>query len=127
MADVFALIRDHYEGTEFDMTQGIDAGPFGLPRRWRPLTWKVDGVEYCLGAADIDAANRVFEHNAIAGLAAGPDRRRGLVRHGRQLHHLLSAVLLRHRRRAQELCRRLDHEVLLGLGVVGVQCRANYA
>ena len=46
VADVFALMRDHYEGTEFDMTQGIDAGPFGLPRRWRPLTWKVDGVEY---------------------------------------------------------------------------------
>ena len=39
-------MRDHFEGTEFDMTQGIDAGPFGLPRRWRPLTWKVDGVEY---------------------------------------------------------------------------------
>jgi dipeptidase len=45
-ADVFALIRDHYEGTEFDMTQGVDAGPYNLPRRWRPLTWKVDGVEY---------------------------------------------------------------------------------
>ena len=45
-ADVFALMRDHYEGTEFDMTQGVDAGPYGLPRRWRPLAWKVDGVEY---------------------------------------------------------------------------------
>jgi len=45
-ADVFTLMRDHYEGTEFDMTQGVDAGPFGLPRRWRPLVWKVDGVEY---------------------------------------------------------------------------------
>jgi dipeptidase len=46
-SDVFALLRDHYEGTEFDMTKGIDAGPFNLPRRWRPLTFKVDGVEYC--------------------------------------------------------------------------------
>jgi dipeptidase len=46
VADVFALMRDHYEGPEFDMTQGIDAGPYGLPRRWRPLSWKVDGVEY---------------------------------------------------------------------------------
>ena len=45
-ADVFALMRDHYEGTEFDMTQGVDAGPYGLPYRWRPLIWKVDGVEY---------------------------------------------------------------------------------
>jgi len=41
LADVFALKRDHYEGTEFDMTQGIDAGPFGLPLRWRPLYWTV--------------------------------------------------------------------------------------
>ena len=46
VADVFALMRDHYEGTEIDMTQGIDAGPFRLPRRWRPLVWKLDGVEY---------------------------------------------------------------------------------
>ena len=47
VSDVFGLIRDHYEGTEIDMTKGIDAGPFGLPRRWRPLTFKVDGVDYC--------------------------------------------------------------------------------
>ncbi len=46
VADVFALMRDHFEGTELDMTQGIDAGPFGAPVRWRPLPWKVDGVEY---------------------------------------------------------------------------------
>jgi dipeptidase len=46
VADVFALIRDHYEGTELDMTQGIDAGPYGQALRWRPLKWKVDGVEY---------------------------------------------------------------------------------
>jgi dipeptidase len=47
VADVFALLRDHYEGTPFDMTQGIDAGPFQTPRRWRPLTFKADGAEYC--------------------------------------------------------------------------------
>jgi dipeptidase len=46
VADVFALMRDHFEGTEFDMTKGLDAGPFGSPRRWGPLTWKIDGVEY---------------------------------------------------------------------------------
>ncbi|MBU8933358.1 MAG: C69 family dipeptidase [candidate division Zixibacteria bacterium] len=39
IADVFALMRDHYEGTDFDATQGIDAGPYGTPNRWRPLTW----------------------------------------------------------------------------------------
>ena len=37
------IIRDHYEGTEFDMTKGIEAGPFGSPNRCRPLVWEVDG------------------------------------------------------------------------------------
>ncbi len=46
VADVFALMRDHYEGTDFDMTKGVDAGPYGTPNRWRPMHWKVDGVEY---------------------------------------------------------------------------------
>jgi dipeptidase len=46
VADVFSLMRDHYEGTPFDMTKGIDAGPYGSPNRWRPISWKVDSVEY---------------------------------------------------------------------------------
>lgn len=45
-ADVMALMRDHYEGTELDMTKGIDAGPFHDPNRWRPIGWEVDGVKY---------------------------------------------------------------------------------
>jgi len=44
--DVFALMRDHYEGTPYDMTQGVDAGPYGCPKRWRPLFWTIDSVEY---------------------------------------------------------------------------------
>jgi dipeptidase len=44
--DVMQLMRDHFEGTELDMTQDIGAGPYDLPYRWRPLTWKVDGQEY---------------------------------------------------------------------------------
>ena len=46
LSEVFSLMRDHYEGTEFDMTKGIDAGPFGCPIRPRPLYWTVDSVEY---------------------------------------------------------------------------------
>lgn len=46
LQDVMALMRDHFEGTELDMTQDVGAGPFRLPYRWRPLTWKVDSVEY---------------------------------------------------------------------------------
>lgn len=44
LADVFALMRDHYEGTPYDMTRGIDAGPYGSPMRNRPLTWTATGV-----------------------------------------------------------------------------------
>jgi dipeptidase len=41
------MMRDHFEGTELDMTQDIGAGPYKLPYRWRGLTWTVDSVEYC--------------------------------------------------------------------------------
>lgn len=44
--DVVSLMRDHYEGTQFSMRQGIDAGPYGTPNRWRPINWQVDGQEY---------------------------------------------------------------------------------
>ncbi|WP_243346794.1 dipeptidase [Parabacteroides sp. FAFU027] len=39
-------MRDHFEGTPFDMTKDIGAGPFACPYRWRPLTFKVDSIEY---------------------------------------------------------------------------------
>ncbi|MFH1845480.1 MAG: C69 family dipeptidase [bacterium] len=46
VADVFSLMRDHYEGTPYDMAQGVDAGPYGTPNRWRPMTWELDDVKY---------------------------------------------------------------------------------
>jgi dipeptidase len=45
--DVMGMMRDHFEGTELDMTKDLGAGPYGLPYRWRGLTWTVDSVEYC--------------------------------------------------------------------------------
>jgi dipeptidase len=45
--DAMNLMRDHYENTKMDMNNDIGAGPFGLPIRWRPMTWKVDSVGYC--------------------------------------------------------------------------------
>ncbi len=44
--DVMELMRDHFEGTEFDLSKGIGAGPFHLPYRWRPMTWEAGGVRY---------------------------------------------------------------------------------
>jgi dipeptidase len=41
--DLMNFMRDHLEGTEFDMRKDIGAGAFGSPYRWRPLTWKVTG------------------------------------------------------------------------------------
>lgn len=44
--DVMELMRDHFEGTELDMTRDIGAGPYQLPYRWRPLTWKAGDRKY---------------------------------------------------------------------------------
>jgi len=46
VADVMALMRDHFTGTPLDMTQDVGAGPFACPYRWRPMTWEVDGAKY---------------------------------------------------------------------------------
>jgi dipeptidase len=46
VGDVMSLMRDHYEGTEYDMTAGVDAGDYGTPNRWRPINWFVDDAEY---------------------------------------------------------------------------------
>lgn len=42
--DAADMMRDHYEGTPFDMTQDVGAGGNALPYRWRPMDFKVDGV-----------------------------------------------------------------------------------
>jgi len=44
--DTMELMRDHYEGTEFDMTKDVGAGPYKLPYRWRPMGFKIDGQDY---------------------------------------------------------------------------------
>ncbi len=46
LADMIEIMRDHYEGTAYDMTQGVDAGPYGTPNRWRPMDWQVGSVDY---------------------------------------------------------------------------------
>jgi len=44
--DVINGMRDHYEGTDLDMTKDIGAGPFTVPYRWRPMRFTVDGQDY---------------------------------------------------------------------------------
>jgi len=39
-------MRDHYDETPYDLAVGVDAGPYGCPKRWRPLDWSVDSVGY---------------------------------------------------------------------------------
>ena len=44
--DLMKFKRNYLQGTELDMSQDAGAGPFGLPYRWRPLTWDQDGKTY---------------------------------------------------------------------------------
>ncbi|OCW92694.1 peptidase C69 [Macellibacteroides sp. HH-ZS] len=46
LQDVKNGMRDHYEGTEFCMMNDAGMGPYKVPYRWRPMTFKVDGQEY---------------------------------------------------------------------------------
>ena len=44
--DMQAMLRDHFDGTELDMTKDPGAGPWHSPYRFAPLIWKSDSVEY---------------------------------------------------------------------------------
>ncbi len=44
--DLMSFKRDYLQDTELDMSQDAGAGPFGLPYRWRGLTWEYQGEEY---------------------------------------------------------------------------------
>ena len=44
--DVQNAMRDHYEGTPMDITQDLGAGPWSMPYRPSPLSFKVDDKTY---------------------------------------------------------------------------------
>lgn len=44
-------MRDLFQGTPYDMTQDIGAGPFHVPYRWRPMDYEVDGHTYVMERA----------------------------------------------------------------------------
>lgn len=51
LEDMMLSMRDHYEGTPFDMTGDIGAGPYHVPYRWRPMEYEVEGKKYCMERA----------------------------------------------------------------------------
>jgi dipeptidase len=46
VTDLIENKRDYLQGTEFDMTKDVGAGPHSKPYRWRPLTWEHEGQTY---------------------------------------------------------------------------------
>lgn len=44
MNDIFEITRDHYEGTQYDMSNSLMAGPWSNPRRYG--TVRADGLSY---------------------------------------------------------------------------------
>ncbi len=47
LKDVMFAMRDHFEGTPLEFNDGIGAGPFYLPYRWRPMVYTIDSTTYC--------------------------------------------------------------------------------
>lgn len=44
--EMIELMKDHYEGTDFEFESDVGAGPFHAPYRWRPATYTYDGHSY---------------------------------------------------------------------------------
>ena len=44
LIDLMKVQRDHYEGTEFDLTKGLAAGPYGDPNRFDPAPQPNDNL-----------------------------------------------------------------------------------
>ena len=61
LEDIIDLIRDHYEDTPFDMTKGLEAGPYGDPNRWRPLSWEKGDDKYSW-ERPISTSNTTFSY-----------------------------------------------------------------
>lgn len=47
LAGMQAAMRDVFQGTPYDMTKDVGAGPYHVPYRWRPMEFEVDGKKYC--------------------------------------------------------------------------------
>ncbi len=57
LEDVMGLHRDHYEGTEFDMTKGLAAGPFGNPNHYYHYKSEGDPWGYDNASSNLNVLN----------------------------------------------------------------------
>lgn len=46
LEQMFAFMRDHFEDTPLAFNDGVGAGPFQLPYRWRPMEFAIDSITY---------------------------------------------------------------------------------
>lgn len=46
LRDMKDAMRDHFDGTPYDMHKDVGGGPFGSPYRYRPMYFTVNGKEY---------------------------------------------------------------------------------
>lgn len=75
--DLKWMMRDHYEGTPYDMMNDISAGPFNTPARFRPLTFTVDSVTY---THERPIATQQTGYSLVAEInSARPDYIKGLM------------------------------------------------
>lgn len=51
LEEMQASMRDHFEGTPYEMTSDIGAGPYHVPYRWRPMEYEVNGNKYLMERA----------------------------------------------------------------------------
>lgn len=51
LAEMQDAMRDQFQGTPYEMTSDIGAGPYHVPYRWRPMEYEVDGKKYCMERA----------------------------------------------------------------------------
>jgi dipeptidase len=118
--DLMKLHRDSYEGTEFDMTKGPAAGPFGNPNRFGTGMRPAEGY---MGWERTISIFRCSYATVIQSRGWLPAWIGGLVRRGRPEDVGLRAAVRRRDQAARVTADRIAHRGRSQVGVVGVRLR----